>query len=352
MNRNLFLLVSIFLAIIATMLMGNIIVIGDKLGELTHVYVEYGFYLSLLLLSCIYIVRPIIKVHRAPEFPILSIGNENNVVQLRNFAHKLATHCEYINEKEQRDNHRKSLLKDISLHAADAEGLRTIISNEIALRMDGNEELKLLGINGRIKEWGKSVFMVTAISQNSKFDTLAVLVMNYKMISDIVIASGFRPTKPQLFKIYVKVLTTALVTYCASQVFTDMDSIAPFDFLDDANDIDISDADVPDIDLDTDGEGIGHTILANLQNLKIPGLFVGSAIQGCMNALMTLRIGYVTRAYLQEGSSALSGMKNKSNVKRQAIKSAFVAMPSVITSGSAAVGKTVSNLLVKIFKNA
>ena len=40
MNRNLLIIIGILLAIIATMLTGNIIVIGDKLGRLTHVYVE------------------------------------------------------------------------------------------------------------------------------------------------------------------------------------------------------------------------------------------------------------------------------------------------------------------------
>lgn len=44
MNRNLLIIIGILLAIIATMLTGNIIVIGDKLGRLTHVYVEYAFY--------------------------------------------------------------------------------------------------------------------------------------------------------------------------------------------------------------------------------------------------------------------------------------------------------------------
>ena len=40
MNRNLIIIVGIFIAIIVTLLTGNIIIIGDKIGRLTHVYVE------------------------------------------------------------------------------------------------------------------------------------------------------------------------------------------------------------------------------------------------------------------------------------------------------------------------
>ncbi len=350
MKRNLFLIATIFLGIIATMLMGNIIVIGDKIGEITHVHVEYTFYGILLILAFIYLLRPVIKVHRAPELPVLSVDEEWNTRELNAFAKCLAANCDYISDAEKRKTHRRELLKNISFNSADAAGLQNLISSEIELRMDGDDELNVLGINGRIKEWGKTVFMVTAISQNSKFDTLAVMVMNYKMISDIVMASGFRPTKPQMFKIYVKVLTTALVTYCASQVFTDVDGVAPFDFLDGADATDVSDIDMADVD--EDGSGFGQTIMANLQNLKIPGILVGSAIQGCLNALMTLRIGYVTKAYLTGGPSALNGMNNKRNVKRLAIKSSFAAMPAVIAGGGAAVGKTISNVLSGIFKNA
>ena len=215
--------------------------------------------------------------------------------------------------------------------------------------MEGNREMGVLGVDNRIREWGKTVFMVTALSQNSKFDTVAVLVMNYRLIADVVLASGFRPTKPQMFKLYVKVLTTALVTYCTSQVFTDMDGIAPFDFGDGAApDISVDDADDLDVDADSDG-GILQNLIGNLQKIKIPGFIVGSLADGSLNALLTLRIGYVTKAYLTEGPRALSGSKNKRRVKRQAIKSSFKAMPAVISAGSRALGKTVSGMVSQAF---
>lgn len=350
MNRNLIIIVGIFLAIIATMLTGNIIIIGDKIGRLTHVYVEYAFYLALLLASAFFILRPIVRVHRAPEFPRLSAEGMSDAKELRTFARRLANNCGYIDNKEQRRRHRAELLSNISFHSAEPTELKDIVTQEIALRMQGDKQRGVLGVDNRIKEWGKTVFMITALSQNSTFDTLAVLVLNYRLISDLVLASGFRPTKPQLFRLYVKVLTTALVTYCTSQVFADMDSVTPFDFGDDLPDTD--DMDIGDMDVDSEeGSTVFGTLLGKLQKVQIPGIVVGSVADGCVNALMTMRIGYVTKAYLTEGPEALSGAQNKRRVKRQAIKESIKALPGVLKSGSAAMGKTVSSLISRVFSS-
>lgn len=339
MKRNLVIIALSFVLIVGTLLLGNVIVIGEKLGEVTHVYVEYAFYALLLLLAFVYLVIPMIKVHNAPELPALSENVKRNEEQLLAFARNLAKHCDYIQDVDKRKIHRQQLAKSIKENASNPVELRKLVAEEVALRMNGNKELQVLGINKRIKEWGKTVFMVTAVSQNSKFDTLSVLVMNYRMIADIVMASGFRPTKPQLFKLYMRVLTTALVTYCASQVFGDMEDWSPFNGQDAA---DASDS------LDAAG-GMGDAIMGGLQSLKIPAPLVGSAMDGTVNALMTLRIGYVTRAYLIEGAQALAGVKNKRRVKRQAMKDALTAIPAVIAHGGVAVGKTAFGLLKKAF---
>ena len=242
MKRNLVIIALSFVLIVGTLLLGNVIVIGEKLGEVTHVYVEYAFYALLLLLAFVYLVIPMIKVHNAPELPALSENVKRNEEQLLAFARNLAKHCDYIQDVDKRKIHRQQLAKSIKENASNPVELRKLVAEEVALRMNGNKELQVLGINKRIKEWGKTVFMVTAVSQNSKFDTLSVLVMNYRMIADIVMASGFRPTKPQLFKLYMRVLTTALVTYCASQVFGDMEDWSPFNGQDAADASDSLDA--------------------------------------------------------------------------------------------------------------
>ena len=214
-----------------------------------------------------------------------------------------------------------------------------------------------IGINRRIIEWAKSVFMITAISQNGRLDTVSVLYMNYKMIEDVIIASGFRPTRQQLFRQYVNILVTSLMTFVASEVFKDMGSVAPFESLADpssdaASDIDLSDAAVDGADVDPDD--IGDTVsggtgfLSILSGVKIPGVVIGSICDGIVNSLMTLRIGYVTRNYLVDGMNSLNGIKAKRKAKRAAVKEALKSLPKVVVVGTSFVGKGAMNIILNI----
>ena len=90
MKRNLFFIAAVFVAVIGILLLGNIITIGDKIGELTHVYVEYAFYAIIVILFLIYVIRPVVKVHRSPEFPVLTVRDDWDTRKLANFAKKLA----------------------------------------------------------------------------------------------------------------------------------------------------------------------------------------------------------------------------------------------------------------------
>ena len=352
MKRNLALIVGITLAILTMMLLGNVIVIAEKLGEICHtVYVEYAFYALILLLAVIFIIRPIIKVNNAPEFPVLAVDDEAKTKELQQFGKRLAANCGYISDPEKRREHQIAFRKELQLYSADHELLKKALQKELELRFEGDAGLDVLGINKRIKEWGKTVFMVTAISQNGIFDSAAVLVMNYKLIEDLVLASGFRPTRPQMFRLYVRILTTSLISYCTSQVFTDIDGVAPFDIASDAvgaADVDVTDVNPEDIagtSPELDGEDSLSGLLARF---KIPGVVAESALQGAVNALLTLRIGYVTKAFLMEGPEALSGVRNKRAVKRHAIKSAFKALPGIIAGSAAALGKGLTGLVARM----
>lgn len=347
MKRNLALIIGITLAILTMMLLGNVIVIAEKLGEICHtVYVEYAFYALILLLAVIFIIRPIIKVHNAPEFPVLAVDDEAKTKELQQFGKRLAANCGYISDPDKRRQHQAALRADLQTNAADLELLKKTLQKELDMRFDGNAELDVLGINKRIKEWGKTVFMVTAISQNGIFDSAAVMVMNYKLIEDLVLASGFRPTRPQMFRLYIRILTTSLISYCTSQVFTDMNGVAPFDIASDASAVtDVNPEDIAGTSPELDGE---DSISGLLARFKIPGVVVESALQGAVNALLTLRIGYVTKAYLMEGPEALSGVRNKRAVKRQAIKSAFKALPGIVAGSASALGKGLTGFVARM----
>ena len=358
MRRNLIIIVCIFLGIIGLMLTGNIIIIGEKLAQITHLWVaEYIFYALILLLLCYLVGVPLFRIHHAPPFPVLDVPAKSNERQLQTFGKTLCSNCGYIPDKEQRKAHQEQLKLDLLHASGDEARLQEVIGQEIALRFDGQKEIGVIGINRRIVEWGKTVFMVSAISQNARFDTLSVMFMNYKMMQDLIDASGFRPITSQLVRMYGSFLTTALITYAMSEALSSTGSVAPFDFGDLDHHADAADAaanGVSDVDLDdvgfddqlTDTEGL--SIYSILRRVKIPGVVVSSALDGTVNALMTLRIGFIMRTYLQKGPKALSGFKNKRSVKFQAMKEALQTIPSVIVSGSSVVGKRTSKLLVKL----
>ena len=375
MKRNLLIITLLFLGSFVILLLGNIIIIGEKIASLSQVtWAEYAFYALILVVFYVVVIRPVVRVHRAPQLPALSIDGEWNIAQLVAFGHKLADNCNYIPKDkscpELRKLHQQRLREDLERYATSREELVQIISEELKLRIEGGElretsgphiedmySVRIIGINRRIIEWAKSVFMITAISQNGKLDTVSVLYMNYKMIEDVIVASGFRPTRQQLFRQYVNILVTSLMTFVASEVFKDMDSVAPFGSLADqssdaASDIDISDASVDGADVDVDD--IGDTVsgdtgfLSILSNVKIPGVVIGSICDGIVNSLMTLRIGYVTRNYLIDGMNSLNGIKAKRKAKRAAVKEALKSLPKVVVVGTSFVGKGAMNIILNI----
>ena len=375
MKRNLLIITLLFLGSFVILLLGNIIIIGEKIASLSQVaWAEYAFYTLILVVFYAVVIRPVVRVHRAPQIPALSIDGEWNIAQLVAFGHKLADNCNYIPKDkscpELRKLHQQRLREDLERYATSKEELVQIISKELKLRIEGGElketsgpriedmySVRIIGINRRIIEWAKSVFMITAISQNGKLDTVSVLYMNYKMIEDVIVASGFRPTRQQLFRQYVNILVTSLMTFVVSEVFKDMGSVAPFGSLADqssdaASDIDISDAsvDAADVDLDDIGDTVsGDTgFLSILSNVKIPGVVIGSICDGIVNSLMTLRIGYVRRNYLIDGMNSLNGIKAKRKAKRVAVKEALKSLPKVVVVGTSFVGKGAMNIILNI----
>lgn len=309
MKRNLLLIIGVFIGVLVILLMGNVITVAEKLGEICHtVYAEYAFYALVFILVLAFVIVPIIKVHAAPEFPALGMGDEtSDLKNLNSFGRKLVSNCGYIEDTEQRAKHQEALRAELKACAEDMEGLKALIDREVALRFDGSKEMGIQGVNAKMKEWAKSVFMITAVSQNNLVDTTVVLVMNYRQIEDLVLATGFRPTRAQMFRIYANILTTTLISYCTSEVLSDL---------------------------------AGETTLAGaMANLKIPGVISESAIQGAVNALLTLRIGYVTKTFLMEGPDALAGRTRRREVSIKAFKDAFVAIPGVLAGTVGTMGK-------------
>ena len=77
MKRNLLIITLLFLGSFVILLLGNIIIIGEKIASLSHVaWAEYAFYTLILVVFYVVVIRPVVRVHRAPQIPALSIDGE------------------------------------------------------------------------------------------------------------------------------------------------------------------------------------------------------------------------------------------------------------------------------------
>lgn len=208
------------------------------------------------------------------------------------------------------------------------------------------DPVKLDGMNTRIKEWARTVFMVTAISPNSKIDAFSALVLDFTMMKDIILSAGLRPTNPQMWKLYTKILMTSLLAYCVSDALENVGSVHPLEGLADSLDADTDAEAASEVEVETDN----FSLSSILRKLKIPGFIVGSAMDGATNALLTLRIGFVTKAYLVEGMQAMEQPEVRQRAKLQAIKQAVKALPSVVAAGSAKAGKGAVSTVARMVK--
>ena len=155
MKRNLILIAGITIAVLVMMLLGNVITIGEKLGEVCNtVYVEYAFYALILILAAVFVIRPIMRVHNAPEFPVMAVDDEAGLKELQRFGRRLSTNCGYIADAEKRLVHQNALKEELKMCGEDKEKVKTLLTKELEVRFKGDKALDVLGIDKRIKEWG------------------------------------------------------------------------------------------------------------------------------------------------------------------------------------------------------
>lgn len=342
MKKSIILIISVTIGVLALLLLGSIFEIGDKLGHIGAAF-EYGFYALILVLLVAFVVVPVVRVHCAPQMPALSTDGVLDTARLSQLGVMLERNCSYIADDEARKAHRTALKQSLKDAEGDATRLVEVLNGEISYRLEGDEdrnsETAVLGINRKIKEWARTVFLVTAISQNSKFDSLAVIAINYKMIEDVVLSTGFRPSRPQMVKLYARVLATSLISYLASDALGDFSS----DLARTMPDLSDSAAELAESGLS------GNRFLDSLKRARIPGIIFGSALDGAINALLTLRIGYVTRSYILKGAEALSDKESRRAIRLAAMRDAHKSIPSVIMNSAGVIGKSAASRLVKFF---
>jgi hypothetical protein len=312
MKKSLIALVVALALFLIIVLAGGIITIGDKLGTASPV-LAWIFYALLLAALVWLVILPTCRIFLAKPFPKLSVDpaaedSPELRAELKSFALSLADNLGDLPEEEAALR-RKELLAEVDNYY-DITELRSIIGNELDRRFDKAK--------AHIFQWAKTVFLVTTVSQTGTVDAVTSLVINCRMIADVIRCSGYRPSWGQLCKLYARILATSLFSYYLSDT---LDKI------------------------EMDPEMLQ---IKALSNIPLMGTITKSLADGTFNTLLSLRIGHVTLACLRDGAAALSG-KAGAKVRRQAmidaVKSFLVLSKDTTIAGLSAMGDKITALL-------
>lgn len=275
MRRNFFWIIGALFVVAGLMLAGNVLVIGERLARM-HPVAEYAFYLLVGILTAFFLIVPVWRVARAPGIPAFDEEALRTMPAeaLVKLGISLARNNYYIREADRRKSHRDELTAFFRTHATDREAVLDKISEEMDVRLGKMDRV--------IREHALTVFLITGLSQNGKFDFISAMAVNFKMIGRLVATSGFRPTYARLIRIYTQVLGASFITYFSEDMLDDIDF-----------------------------SSVTNTV-------RLPGILVSSLLDGTVTALMTLRIGYITQLYIRTGNAAF----NRRAARRYGLKRA------------------------------
>ncbi len=226
-----------------------------------HPHAGYLSLAIIIILLIIFIIKPVMQALLTPCFSLdiskssKSKLNKINYRKLKKVAKNIISVNKNVSE-ESKNKLREALKKE---QKTLSDTLKSIYDNEI------KKDITKLTI-----QRASETLLATAISQNNNFDALTTIIINIRLIMQIVVRCGYHPTYPQLAKLIIKVMRNALIAYTLQSLHLE--------------DIVIN--------------GINKLVKGALN--IIPGVneIAKSLTQGAANALLTLRIGILTRKYL------------------------------------------------------
>lgn len=261
------------LFVLALLIIGNILTIGNNLKE-AHPTLSIAFYIVTALLLFFLLVRPLLAVVSLPEIKASDYLDVDKTIPDSKEAVKTA----------------RTLIKQGRLDLEEHKALKTALksgenpTDTLETIFDGRKER----MDEIIHRHAKQVFISTALSQNGRLDALLVLTINFRMLKELVSSYGYRPTYGQLIKTYTKVMAAALIA-----------------------------------------DGIEDTEFAELFPMlsrgflsAIPGLGTVSSsfLQGSGNAFLTLRVGYITKNYYMTSGHGYSRRQARLAANKVALK--------------------------------
>lgn len=289
-----FLIALGFIILLLLMLLSSVLDVGERLTSV-HPYLSYGFYGMTALLVYLLLVRPVYSITIRQTFSVQTSLEQGKNMRLIKRVSKTLQNAPYISEDEK---------QRLSMHMSDNK----LLIESLSKVYQGSVKKEMTSI---MQHHAKTVMVSTAISQNGRLDFLTVLLVNTKMIKELVEVCGFRPSYQQLAKLSIQVISTALVA----------------EGLEDLNLQDV----------------LPQSTLNSMSEIPLMKPLLSSVTQGISNALLTLRIGIVTREYLFVSAKQLT----KTEIRRTAFLEAATLTPKVIADAFAILPKSIINIFQK-----
>ena len=262
-NRKIYALIFIVVfGILAVLLLGCMLSIYNSAASVNK---YFGYAVGGLLIIALFLLLgvPSIKIFFLPYYSLGKNGKSSAIKRATNnrIVKKVSENLVAYHGKEQggyvsKENVDKlaSVLykgKNIDIHNALKEVYDTDVSKKVRSII--------------LKSACKS-FCYTAISQNDKIDAISVLFINIRMIKSILYAYGTRPSMYKLIKIYLRIIIGSLIAYGMQNV-----SVSNI---------------------------LTKFVKATASMVPAIGVLIDSAVQGATSAVLTMIIGYKTKAYV------------------------------------------------------
>ena len=266
------------LIVFTLMLLSSVINIGERLRKI-HVSVEIAFYVLVFLIVFLVIINPIRIILTSPSFEICTTLDPDSH-KVRSVYRAVARN---MAKNQNVDEERRLLLTKYKNY------------DELQMNMTvAFHDCIKKNLNNIIIKKAKTVLISTAICQNARMDMITVFSVNLNMIKDLVTECGFRPNMTNLSKLTINVFSTALIAEGLESI--SIDDILP------------------------------NSVNNALGQIPFIKPVMASVTQGIANALLTIRIGCVTRKYLFRDGNIIT----KEDIRKSAFKDSLILLPMVL----------------------
>ncbi|OKZ90462.1 MAG: hypothetical protein BHW10_02695 [Clostridium sp. CAG:307_30_263] len=266
------------LIVFTLMLLSSVINIGERLRKI-HVSVEIAFYVLVFLIVFLVIINPIRIILTSPSFEICTTLDPDSH-KVRSVYRAVARNM----AKNQNVDEEHRLLLTKYKNYDELQMNMTVVFHDCIKK----------NLNNIIIKKAKTVLISTAICQNARMDMITVFSVNLNMIKGLVTECGFRPNMTNLSKLTINVFSTALIAEGLESI--SIDDILP------------------------------NSVNNALGQIPFIKPVMASVTQGIANALLTIRIGCVTRKYLFRDGNIIT----KDDIRKSAFKDSLILLPMVL----------------------